>query len=372
MAQGEPVLRSRREPEIVVVAPMPARVATIGLGAGHRLSEVVFFHEPDAGRHEHDVDSARSLEDRAALRDALLGSGLWRDFRSRPFGRVPAPREAPSAIVVMALDTRPGAPDPRLALAGRQAEFEHGLRALTLLTDGPVLLCQDHGPELFYDRGVGGRIRLVKSHDEHPWGLAGFQVHRHHPAEAGRPVWDIHAEDVAGIGAFLLTGLVPETRLVSVTGTALREPRLVRCQAGADLRALSYRQVRPGRHSVLAGSVLDGQEARWLGARDRQATVISGEMPSRDHHWFLSALRRASRPLPLIPTAAVDHAMGGEIPAVAFLKAVAVGDTETAIRLGALSLLGEDLALADYVTCAEPRFSELLARMLDRIAEEGT
>lgn len=370
VAQGEPVLRSRRQPEVVITAPMAARIATIGLGAGRRLSQLVFFREPDMGRYEHDIETARPLDDPAAVRSALLDAGLWRLVRSRPFGQVPAPKEKPSAIIVMALDTRPAAPDPRLAIGNRHDEFEHGLRALALLTDGPIFICQDHGPELFYAGGLDGRVRIMKSDAEHPWGLAGFQVHRHFPARPDHPVWDIHAEDVAGLGEFLLTGLVPETRLISVTGSALTEQRMVRCQPGADLRGLSYRQVAPGRHSILTGSALDGQEARWLGLRDRQATVISGEMPSRSHHWFLSALQRASRPLPVIPTAALDNAMGGELPAAALLRALSVGDSETAVRLGALSLVAEDLALVDYVTGAEPRLSEMLTRMLGNIEAE--
>ncbi len=373
VAQGAPVLRSRRQPELIVTAPMAARVAAIGLRAGHRLSQMVFFHEPDAGRHEHDVGAAQSLDNRGAVREALLGSGLWRSFRSRPFGQVPAPKEAPAAIIVMALDTRPAAPDPRLAIADRDDDFERGLRALTLLTEGTIFLCQNRGPELLHEGGLDKRVRIVKCGGEHPWGLAGFQIHRHSPAELGRRVWDINAEEVVGIGAFLRTGLVPETRLVTVTGPALREQSMVRCQPGADLRGLSYRLVRPGPHVILSGSALDGHEARWLGHRDRQATVIPDEAPSRGDHWFLSALQRASRPLPVIPTAAVDQAMGGEFPAAALLRALSVGDSETAIRLGALSLLAEDLALVDYVTCAEPRHSQMLTHILGRIeAEEVT
>ncbi len=90
----------------------------------------------------------------------------------------------------------------------------------------------------------------------------------------------------------------------------------------------------------------------------------------RDGHWFLSALHRAARPLPLIPTAALEQALGGAMPAIPFLRALAAGDAETATRLGALSLLPEDLALADYVSCAEPGLSGLLAGMLARLQAE--
>ncbi len=47
------------------------------------------------------------------------------------------------------------------------------------------------------------------------------------PPRSRRPVWDLHAEDVAALGDLLDTGIVPMTRLVSVTGAALREARLL-------------------------------------------------------------------------------------------------------------------------------------------------
>ena len=371
VAQGAPVLRSRRHPEIVVTAPMACRVAKIGLNAGRRLSRIVFYSESDAGRHEFDTRAAKGLDDSAAVRTALQESGLWRSFRSRPFGQEPQPEEAAAAIVVMALDTRPAAPDPRLALAGREADFERGLRALLTVSEGPVYVVQSSSAaDLVDSAALAERVRIVRSSGQHPWGLPGFQIHQIHPAEPGKPVWDLHAEDVAGIGAFLATGLVPETRLISVTGSALREQRYVRCQPGADLRGLSHGLVKPGRHTILSGSALDGHEARWLGPRHRQTTIVSGDAGGGRHHWFLSALQGASRPLPVIPTAAVDHAMGGALPAAALLRALSAGDTETAVKLGALSFLAEDMSLVDYVTGAEPRFSEVLTALLERIEQE--
>ncbi|GKY90150.1 Na(+)-translocating NADH-quinone reductase subunit A [Sinisalibacter aestuarii] len=368
--QGAPVLEMRRHLAIKIVAPMPCRVAAIRLGPGHRLSSILFFHEPGAGRHTYDTKLANRSDDPGALRDLLLASGMWRLLRSRPFGQVPVPTQMPAAIFVMGLDTRPLAPAPHRAVANRDDDVARGLHALLRLTDGPVYLCQDRSAPLSTAAVTSDRLHLVSIRASHPLGLPGQQIHRHRPATIDRPVWDVHLEDVAGIGALLATGLVPETRLVSVGGPALREAREVHCQPGADLRHLSHGLVKPGPHVVLSGSALDGREAHWLLGRDRQTTVL--EIPHRPArpHWFQAALSRASRPKPLIPTAALEQAFGGALPAVPFLRAMASGNAELFTRLGGLSLLEEDVALVDYVTRAEPGITAMLSSMLDRIAAE--
>ncbi len=364
--QGAPLARLRHHPAIVLTAPMAGRVASIDLGPGHRLSQIVLFREPGAGRRRRDPSDAETGE--APLRALMQGAGLWRALRSRPFGRMPAPDERPAAIFVMAVDTRPGAPDPRQALADTGEDLARGVDALARLTDGEVFLCQDRGADLL---APTGRLRVLRIPPRHPLGLPGIEIHAHRPAAVGAPVWDIHAEDAAALGALLASGYLPETRLVSVAGAALRDARLVRCQPGADLRGLCHGHLHPGPHALLSGSALDGREARWLGPRARQVTALPRGQGEARPHWFRAALRGASRPLPVIPTAALDQAMGGGLPAVALARALASGDLEAADRLGALSLLEEDLALADYVTCAEPRLSAQLRSALDRIAAEA-
>lgn len=370
VAQGAPVLRSRRHPEIVTTAPMPGRVSSIELRPGHRLSSLKLFHEGAAGRYTYQTKSAIRGEDPVALRTLLQSSGLWQVFRSRPFGRVPSPAEHPKAIFVMAADTRPLAPDPLEAVGEAGEALAGGLHALLRLTPGPVFLCLDRDADVGDAVGSPEQLKIIRIAPVHPQGLPGFQIHGHHPATIEHPVWDIHIEDACGVGALLGTGLVPETRLVSVAGSALNAARLVRCQPGADLRGLCYGYEKPGAHRILSGSALDGREARWLGTRDRQVTVLPSASRAEKSHWFLSALFQTARPMPLIATAALEQAMGGILPTLPFLRALSVGDSETFKQLGGLSFLEEDLSLVDYVTNAEPRTAGRMHEMLRRIAAE--
>ena len=366
--QGQPVLALKSDPDITFAAPMPGRIAAVRFRPGHRLDTMLVFHETGGDRHKHRI--TRPSHAGEGLVRLLSKAGLWHQFRERPFGRMPSPARLPAAIFVMAVDPRPLSPDPRLALAGRADDFARGLSALASLTDGPIFVCQDEGPALEGIPSGTDRFRSVHTATTFPQGQPGLVVHEVFPARLDRRIWDVQAEDVAAIGALLATGHLPETRLVSVAGPVMKAGRLVRCQPGADMRSLAYGHVRPGAHTILAGSPLDGRPAHFLGPRDRQVTVTGPAPHAAPSHWLVTALKRAARPVPAIPTAALDHALGGAFPAAHLLRAVSVGDRETAIRLGGLSLVGEDLALADYVTGAEPRFSAQLNGLLSAIAEE--
>lgn len=367
VSQGQPVMRLRDTPGIALVAPMAGQVARVELRPGRRLLQAVLFHDARGDRYRFDTSTAARGPD--GLRALLQQSGLWRMFRSRPFGRPPKVAEVAAAIFVMCVDTRPNAAAPAVALAGREADFERGLAALAGFAAGPIFFCEPGKAR--YGGAVPSQITRLQAGALHPQGAAGLLIHRQFPARIAAPVWDIAAEDVADLGAVLETGYLPPTRLVAIAGDALRETRLVRCQPGADLRGLTQSLVRPGPHDILSGAFLDGRAAHWLAPRDRQVTVLSRAAQPNLRHWFGAALDQAAIAMPIIPTAALEQAMGGAaFPVAALIRALATRDTEAFTKLGGLSLVEEDVALADYVTGARPRLADQLRAMLNQIAKE--
>ena len=367
VAAGQAVACLREMPDICFVSPMAGRVARISRTQGRRLSEIILFREPDDNAVRHDVNTAETT---AGLRRILQRAGVWQWLRRRPFGGMPAHDEKPAAILVMAADTRPLALDPRHAIKGREDDFARGLAALERLTEGPVLVCQQAGDARIEHGSGEGRIQAVTCGARHPQGSAGIRIHQVFPAGLDTPVWDINAEDVTAIGALLQTGVLPMKRFVRIAGPALREARTVRTHPGADLRQLTQRIVAPGPHVVMSGSPLDGHPAHWLAPRHRQITVLPRENLNRHPHWLVAALTRSAVAKPAIPTAALTQAFGGALPALPFVRALNAGDDETAIKLGILSLLEEDVALAEYVLSGTGQIMDQLRAMLDRIQTE--
>lgn len=368
VARGTALACLRHTPNICIAAPIAGQVARIVLLPGRKLSEIVLFREPGEAGLRHETGASGTP---AGLRRLIQQAGAWPLIRRRPFGGMPDASETPSAIVVMAADTRPFAPDPLSAIAGQEEAFNRGLSALAHLTDGPVHVVCRPGAPLAIEPGAGAdRIRRVDCGPRHPQGAAGIRIHALCPAALDAPVWDIHAEDVAAIGALLDTGELPMRRLVSLAGAALREGRLVATHPGADMRELTRRIVERGGHRLLSGSPLDGQPAQWLGLRDRQVTALPRPPAPERPHWLIAALTRSATRRPVIPTAALTQAFGAAVPALPFIRALGAGDDEAAMRLGVLSFLEEDLALADYALNEGGHLKAELRAMLDRIRTE--
>ncbi len=255
-------------------------------------------------------------------------------------------------------------------LESRIEPFRSGLDLLAVLTDGPVFVCQAPGPPLA-DEGKG-RIRCVRFQGSHPAGLPGTHIHRLAPVGDGRVVWQIGYQDVIAIGNLLATGSVWTERIVSLAGPGVREPRLLRTRLGASLDALTEGELRPGNFRIVSGSPLSGRVAGYLGRYHSQVSVLpaSGERAAAP---LLSRLfgNGHDPPPPLIPIAAFERAMALDIPPVPLLRALSVGDTQTAQRLGCLELIEEDVALLSYVCASKSDYGALLRAILNDLEEVG-
>lgn len=366
---GQPLFHDRAHPDIVFASPVDGMVETITLGPRRNLSALVIRLAPDKNLAETDRIAAASEQD---VRSRLLANGLWSCFLTRPYGRIPAPDAEPEAIFVTATAGHPHAPDPRLVINGRGEHFRSGLEALTQLTAGMVHVCQNPGPDL--TKGMDGRIRGAFFPGGPSSGLAGAHIHRLHPVGGGGMVWSVNYQDVLDIGTLVDTGKRDFSRIVCISGARARRPRLIRTVLGANLHDLIVEESQAGQGdkplSVISGSPAAGRPASWLGRYHQQIVLMDGSAADRivKEHWFWP---RRTRPGPLIPTAAIENALGFDIPAIPFLRALSVGDAETAKRLGCLEMVEEDLAAASLACTSGADYGRMLRHVLDELAEEA-
>jgi len=397
---GQPLFQHKRDPAVVFTAPGSGTITAINRGARRRLRSVVIELTESSGASESSMVADVGTSP-ARLREALLESGLWTAFRTRPFSRIPESKSDPDAIFVTAVDTRPLAADPELVVAGYAEDFNRGLDALTRLSGGRVFLCTK--PGWAGPTGADSDVQHAVFDGPHPAGLAGTHVHHLAPVGAGRTVWYLGYQDVIAIGALVGDGRIWTDRIVALGGNGFLRPRLVRTRLGADIGELTRNECRPPDAvtvgaRLVSGSVLDGRTVlgseSYLGRYHLQVSAIREPLPNRRPRWrrlfdgrfsFAGTFVRPSghspakhfdtdqngRATALVPIDAFERLIPLDVLAEPLLRSLLIGDTDQAQALGCLELDEEDLALCSFICPGKNDYGRVLRANLERIEREG-
>lgn len=360
---GQALFVDRARPEITFTAPATGTVTAIEHGQPRRFDELVIRVESEVPEYfEHSGERLGS----AGTRALLLESGLWSSFLTRPYGRIPDPDQVPRAIFVTAIDTNPLAADVFTVVGPCLRQFRRGVEALTSLTEGKVYVCQPPGAHLVES---DEQVVMATFSGPHPAGLAGTHIHHLMPVSAQRTVWQVGYQDVIAIGHLLETGALWTERIVALAGPALLAPRLIRTRLGASLDDLLEGEPVNGNIWPASGSVLTGRPSAYLGRYHAQVTVLGGEAQGPGERTFGQPRRTApgASDAPLVPLERLDAVLPMDILAVPLMRALAVGDIDSAERLGCLELLEEDVALLSYLCAERCDYGDLLRRALDEL-----
>lgn len=362
VAIGQTLFVDSRRPQLAFCAPVGGTVAQIRRGQRRSLDIVMIAREDERSK-DFQVPQLAHAE---GVRRLLLESGQWPAFRARPFERIPDPAAQPAAIFVTAIDTEPLSADPIDVLMQYAEAFRTGLLAIRNLTDGPLFVCQ---PPNVPSTGEIDRVQFVEFAGPHPAGLPGIHIHYLMPVNRTRQVWHIGYQDVIAIGHLFETGRIWNERIVAVAGPGVRESYRVRTSLGADLNDIVSEKSISGEITMVSGSVLSGHPARFLGRYHTQVSVLLQDQPSNERGLLghLARILDGGRVGAIIPIAAHENVMAFNIPPVPLLRALSVGDTETAERLGCLELAESDVALLTHVCPSKIDYAPLLRKALDEI-----
>ena len=397
---GQPLFDDRKANAVRFTSPAAGTVTAVNRGARRAFISVVV--EVDEAGDSSDHHAFENYDPTAALdakrvRDLLFESGLWTALRARPHDRVPSADEECSSIFVTAIDTRPLAADPVVALQGRDGDFVAGLSALEHLTDGAIHLCTAAGASIAH--GDSSKINVAEFSGKHPAGLVGTHIHALDPVSRTKTVWHIDAQDVAAIGHLFQTGTLDVNRVVSLGGPMVKEPRLVRTRLGACTGMLTEGELNDGEVRVVSGSVLCGRTAMgdeygFMGRYHRQVSALSENREREFLGWlkpggdvfsttraFVSSLTPQKKydfstttngsHRAMVPIGMFEKVMPLDVMPTFLLRALVVDDVERAEALGALELVEEDLSLCSFVSPGKEDFGVALRRNLTDIWKEG-
>jgi len=408
--RGQVLFEDRKQPGVFHTAPGAGHVIAIHRGDKRALQAVVIDLSDGEKSGEPGEDEFARFENYSAapvgslsseaIRALLVESGLWTAIRQRPYGKVPSPESDAAAIFITATDTSPLAPLPEVVLEDRLDDFRLGTKLVSKLIDGPTFLCVGEHSEL--GEAASDGVRVEQFVGPHPSGTVGFHIHTLMPVNRARSVWHLGYQDVAAIGRLFKTGKLDVSRVISIAGPTLGNPRLERSRVGAcvseaisaDLTEGEEKEIRAIAGSVLSGKRTHGEIFDFLGRYDVQISLLEEDRENIFLGWltpganifsvtgiylskifkpkeykFTTTLNGSLRAM--VPIGSYEKIFPFDILPTFLLRALIVGDLERAEQLGVLELCEEDLALCTYVCPGKVNYGPLLRKNLEDIEKEG-
>jgi Na+-transporting NADH:ubiquinone oxidoreductase subunit A len=396
--KGQEIFADKKIAGVSYTAPASGRVAAINRGARRVFQSLVIEVDDTAEPkrfQRHTPEEARQLS-ADAVKSVLTDSGQWTAIRVRPYSKVADPATTPAGLFITAIDTQPLALDPAAVIAENPEAFMLGQDILAQLVNCPVYLCCEAGAEI--PRGEHSRIERADFSGPHPAGLVGTHIHYLLGASLSTLAWHVGYQDVIAIGRLFMEGELYTDRIISLAGPQVSSPRPVRTRVGADLQELTAGQLADGETRVISGSVLGGRgvqsDTAYLGRYHNQVTAIAEGRdrafmgwlsPGREKHsvmgiylssWFgmrptAMTTNTNGSERAMVPVGNYERVVPLDVLPTQLLRALLVGDTETAQALGCLELDEEDLALCTYVCPGKYEYGPILRDNLTRIEKEG-
>lgn len=402
VVKGQLLFEDKKTPGVTFTAPASGTVKAINRGERRVFESLVIACDdnPEAGEKTFPSFAADKLQglERQQIVEQLVESGLWTALRMRPFSKVPAIDSVPTALFVNAMDTNPLAFDPLLVINENEQSrenFVNGVSVLSHLADR-MFVCHKAGAS--FPRLDVSNVKIEEFAGKHPAGLSGTHNHFLAPASASRHVWNINYQDVMAIGALFTTGKLDMTRVVALAGPQVQKPRLLRTRIGASLTELTQGELKDGTNRIISGSVLSGRTAAdtlaYLGRYHLQVSVLKEGYERQFMGWLSPGANRHSKlniylskfmpskklayttntngsPRAMVPVGVYEEVMPLDILPTQLLRAIIVGDVDTAVKLGVLELDEEDLALCTYVCPGKYEYGPILRDNLTTIEKEG-
>jgi len=276
---GNPLIEDKRNPQVTFPAPGSGKVIRIGFGPRRVITEIVIELDPAQSPAQFPALAPDKLAatEREQLVAAILAGSMWPLFRELPFKDIPHPETTPPLIIVSLGALAPFHPQPEVYLAGREDDFEYGVKILKKLTDR-VLITAPHG-------GVGNtRIDKLTTHQvqgDYPAGDPATVLYHVKTSTRENRGWYINGPDLLILAGFLRNGIYPVERVVAVGGPRSASGRHVMTRAGVPLADLVGEMETAGLRLV-AGGVFNGYSAgldSYLGFYETALTLMpSGEL----------------------------------------------------------------------------------------------
>ena len=391
---GDTLFYSKSDERILFPSPVSGKVTEVIRGARRKVLAVKIAADAtqvykDFGAKDADAMSAEEVKNH------LFASGCWPFVKQRPYDVVANPNQAPKAIFISAYASAPLAADLEYTLAGKEAELQAAITAVSKLTEGLVHVSVGANTTSPLANLKG--IELHKVSGPHPSGNVGTQIAKLNPINKGEVVWVITPQDLVVIGELLLTGKLNVSRTIALTGSQFSKPAYVTAISGAAISDVTANNLNDDNTRIISGNVLSGKEVKaeeFLGYYDNQITAI----PEGDDYEFFGWNKpifnkiSTSRALTFswltpkkkydlntntngehrafVVTGSYEEVFPLDIYPMQLLKAFMYKDLDEMEALGGYEVAPEDFALTEFVCVSKQPHQKIIREGLDLMREE--
>lgn len=389
---GDTLFYSKSDERILFPSPVSGKVTEVIRGARRRVMAVKIAADATQVHTDFGVKDAAKMS-AEEVKNHLFTSGCWPFIKQRPYDVVANPNQAPKAIFISAYASAPLAADLEFTLAGKEAELQTAITAISKLTEGKVHVSA--GANSMFANLSGVEIHKVSG--PHPSGNVGTQIAMIDPINKGEVVWVVAPQDLVVIGELLLTGKLNLQRTIALTGSQFEKPQYITAIAGASISDVTASNLNNDNTRVISGNVLSGKQVDvdgFLGYYDNQITAI----PEGDDYEFFGWNKpvfdkiSASRALTFswlspnkkydldtntngehrafVVTGSYENVFPLDIYPMQLLKAFMIKDLDEMEALGGYEVAPEDFALTEFICVSKQPHQKIIREGLDLMRQE--
>jgi len=391
---GDTLFYSKSDERILFPSPVSGEVVEVVRGARRKVLAIKIAADSTQEYKDFGTKDAAKMSAQE-VKNHLFASGCWPFVKQRPYDVVANPNQVPKAIFVSAYASAPLATDVDYILAGKEAELQAAITAVSKLTEGKVHISVDANANSLLEKLNGVEIHKVSG--PHPSGNVGTQISKIDPINKGEVVWVITPQDLVVIGELLLTGKFNATRTIALTGSKFNKPQYVTAIAGANIADIVANNLVNDNTRIISGNVLSGtqvNEEGFICYYDNQITAI----PEGDDYelfgWTKPVFNKVSTSRALtfswltpkkkydlntntngehrafVVTGSYENVFPLDIYPMQLLKAFMYKDLDEMEALGGYEIAPEDFALTEFICVSKQPHQKIIREGLDLMREE--
>ena len=392
---GEPLFFNKSFEAMKFVSPVSGEIIELIRGERRRILTVKI--KADSAQ-QYTTSSGLNVDsaDAESIKAYLLASGCWPFIKQRPYDIIANPDVTPKSIFISAYASAPLSANYDFTLAGKEAELQTAVTALSKLTDGKVHVCV--GKTSNSPMAGLNDITLHKISGPHPSGNVGTQISKIDPVNKGETVWTLSPQDLVIIGEALSTGKFNAERIIALAGSAVEKPKYYKTKIGAEVSTFLYNSgVNNENIRVISGNVLTGTKINpdgYLMYYDNAVTVIPEGNDYEFFGWNKPVFNKISTSRALtfswlmpnkkfdlntntngehrafVVTGSFEEVCPLDIYPLQLLKACMVKDLDEMEALGMYEVAPEDFALTEFVCVSKQPHQEIIREGLDLMIKE--